>query len=239
MSVVQPKGTREFFVATTAATNDYACQAIAYAVAAAVLGEFAAISSGKADAKEPLFFATGFAADIAKLEAALTIAGPVQVDTYTVARKTNRVRQCVPGFVPPLKAKRLMPLDTLVALGEYPTGGEDMFHLVRQCGALVSALRTKGPLATVAMARAMAEGHEFRKEIGNSYAAIQRDLEGCETASGTDAMPTKSKFPEYDRFSLLIDPVFYELTEEYLTEQARQKAKEEQQQKSKKAPAGT
>ena len=227
MSVTHPKGTREFFVATSAATNDYTCQAIAYAVAATVLDEFAHITSEKPDAKVPLFFTTGFAADISKLEAALTVEGPVQVTAYKIAGRTYHPRRCVPGFVPPLKAKRLMPMDTLVALAEYPTGGEDMFHLIRQSGALVSALRTKGPLATVALIRAMAAGNDFRKEIGTSYATIQRDLEGCETASATDAPSTKSRFPEYDRFSLLIDPVFNEMTEEYQTELTLQKDRKE------------
>ena len=226
-SVVQPRNTREFFVVATAMTNDYTCQAIAYTVAAAVLDEFALVTSGKPDAKEPLFFATGFAADISKLEAALTKEGPVQVNTYQIASKTYRVLRCVPGIVPPLKSKRLLPLDSLVSLTEYPTGGEDMYHLVRQSGAFVSALRTKGPLATIALARTMATGGDFKKEIGASYAAIQRDVEGCAAFATSDSAPSKSRFPEYDRLVLMIDPVFQELTEEYLTDAALRKAKED------------
>jgi len=223
-TIVQPKGTRDFYVLTSGATNDYTCQAIAFAVATAVLSEFAAVSSGKPDAKEPVFFSVGFAADVAKLEAVLMPDRAVQVATFTLAGKTYRVRRCVPGMVAPLSTKRLMPLDALVAVTECPTGGEDLYHFLRQSEAVVRTLRTRGPLATVALARALASGNDFRKEMGVTYAAVQRDVEGCEAGSGEPA-PAKSKFPDYDKFNKIATAAVKELTQDYLTDQAVKKAK--------------
>jgi hypothetical protein len=127
---------------------------------------------------------------------------------------------------PPLAEKRLMPLETLVTLTEFPARAEDGYYVLRQSGAMIAVLTSNAPLATIALARALAGGAEFKKEIGLSYMEMQRDVLGqavVNPKAKTEAAK-KGEFPDFAKMEAYLKLVFRELTQEYRTEQAKKKS---------------
>lgn len=213
---------REFVVYVGPETFAFLDQAVAFAVATAVLDEYARVITGKPGARLPLFFATGVAGEIANLEVVQTRQGPVQLPQYTVNYRTYRVRMPRRGMPTPLNSKRLRSLDELVRMTEYPANSDELYYVLRQTRAVAQALSSNAPLAMINLARALANGNEFQKEIGLSYMEMQRDvLARPVTAPRTPVVVTPSgerKYPDYERFSTYVQTYFHRLTEDYQAE---------------------
>jgi hypothetical protein len=218
---------REFFVYINPATLLYAGEATAYAVTRVVGNEFARMITGKPSAALPLFFADGLAGAQSGLEAVLTREGPRQVAQFTVDNKTYNVRQVKRGFLTPLAEKKLIAFDDLTTATEYPTRAEDLYYFLRQSSMMIDSLSSNAPLATVSLARALANGAEFKKEIGLSYMEMQRDVLGravVDAAAKTEAA-RRGETPDFDRMAAYMRTLFQTMTQEHMTEQRKQARK--------------
>lgn len=218
---------REFIVYVGPETFEYLDQAVAFAVASAVLDEYARVITGKPQAKLPLFFSAGLAGELSGLEVVQTRLGPMQVPQYTVNYRTYRVRVPKRGFMAPLNAKRLRSLDELVSAVEYPARNEELYYFLRQSRTVAEALSSNAPLAVVNLARALAGGSEFKKEVGLSYMEMQRDVLARPVTAARPAVQTtetgERKYPDYERFSKYIQLFFHRLTEDYQNELLKQR----------------
>ncbi len=234
-TVMTESRTREFYVYAGEKIHDYADQAIGYAVAKLVYEEYAKIISGKPDAHFPLFFITGLAAEAGKLEAVITVNGPVQVAEVKLPSKTIKVRRPKKGKKLPLRKNRLIPLENLITDTKYPNRNEGIYYFLRESTALVEALQTQAPLSFISLCRALASGKDFKKEIGMSYMEMQRDVEQREvkrpkkrkkTKKGREGKEDEEQqpvFPDYQRFAKYMDKVLYTLTEEHIIAQWKKK----------------
>jgi len=218
---------REFIVYAGPEAFAYLDQAVAYAVAEAVLDEYARVITGKPQARLPLFFSAGVAGELSGLEVVQSRLGPLQLPQYTVNYRTYRVQMPKRGFMVPLSAKRLRSLDELVNTAEYPAKNEELYYFLRQSRAVAEALSSNAPLAMVNLARALAGGSEFKKEIGLAYMEMQRDVLAKPVTAAKPAVQTaetgERKYPDYERFAKYIQPFFHRLTEEYQTELLKQR----------------
>jgi hypothetical protein len=204
--------------------------------------EYTRIITGKPDAAMPVFFITGLSANEGNLEAVITETGPVKLKEFVVLRKKYKLDRPKPGTnPPPLKEKQLIPLDSLTIAKGYPARLEDMYYFLLQSSVLVKDLQEKAPLSFIALARKLAEGKKFAKEIGLSYMEMQRSIEGRDLvkpkkkANGTKAETIDEM--DYKRFSRYADKIFYELTETYFNEQLQEKLKKKKAEAKKAAAA--
>jgi hypothetical protein len=188
----------------------------------------------------PPFFSAGFAANAGGLEAVITEEGPVKIKEFTVLSKKYKLGRPKPGTnPPPLKEKRLIPLETLTISKGYPAGDEDMYYFLLQSSVLVDDLQKKAPLAFVSLARKLAEGKKFRKEIGLSYMEMQRSIEERdivkpkknENGTGVETIDEI----DYKRFSRYADTLFYDLTEAELNRKLKDTMKKKKEAAKKKA----
>jgi len=217
---------REFIVYAGPEAFEYLDQAVAYAVASAVIDEYARAISGKPQARLPLFLVAGLAGELSGLEVVQTRMGPLQLPQYTVNYRTYRVSQPKRGFMAPLNTKRLRSLDELAGTAEYPAKSDELYYFLRQSRAVAEALSSNAPLAMVNLARALAGGSEFQKEVGLSYMEMQRDVLAKPVVAKPAAKPSESgapKYPDYERFAQYMNTVFARLTEEHLGEQLKQR----------------
>jgi len=222
--VVEPAN-RELFVYVAPVVLEFAEQAVAASVAQLVANEYAKAITGKPTAVMPLFFTTGLAGSVGGLDAILTRNGAQEVAQFSVGGRMYNVGRVRPGTRTPLAEKRLVPLETLVTMTEFPARTEDGYYILRQSGAMMAVLTSNAPLATIALSRALAGGAEFKKEIGLSYMEMQRDVLGqaVVNAKAKAEAVKKGEFPDYAKMEAYLKLVFRELTQEYQTEQARKK----------------
>jgi len=243
-TVIPNDETRELFLYVNPQDQDFAEQALGYAVAAQVNREYSRIITGKPDAAMPKFFITGMSANAGNLEAVITEEGPKKIKQFIVLNKKYKLGRPKAGTnPPPLKEKRLIPLDTLTISKGYPAGDEDKYYFLLQSTILVKDLQEKAPLAFVSLARKLAEGKKFSKEIGLSYMEMQRSIEGRELLkpkkkeNGTGTVSIEEM--DYKRFSLYVKKIFSDLTETALNEKLSARMKKKKEAAKKKAAAAT
>jgi hypothetical protein len=224
-TVVLEPAHRELFVYVAPVVLRFAEQAVAASIAQLVVNEYAKAITGKPTATMPVFYTTGLAGAVGGLDAVLTRNGAQQVAQFTVSGRAFNVKWVRPGTRTPLAEKRLMPLETLVTLTEFPARAEDGYYVLRQSGAMIAVLTSNAPLATIALTRALAGGAEFKKEIGLSYMEMQRDVLGqaVVNAKAKTEAAKKGEFPDFAKMEAYLNLVFHELTQEYRTEQAKKK----------------
>ncbi|MCX7848489.1 MAG: hypothetical protein N2595_10740 [bacterium] len=218
---------RTFIVYAGPETFTFLDQAVAYAVATAVLDEYARVITAKPHARLPLFFLTGLAGEIAGLEVIQTRLGPLQLPLYTINYRTYRVRLPRRGTMTPLNTKRLRSLDELVQMTEYPANNDELYYVLCQSRAVAQALATNAPLALINLTRALANGSEFQKEIGLSYMEMQRDVLARPVTAPKPATQItdtgERKYPDYERFAKYVQTYFHRLTEDYQAELLKQR----------------
>ncbi len=232
-TLVSLPANRELYVYINADTSDYADQMIGFGVAGMLYIEYARIITGKPDAQFPLFFSTGLAGNIANLEATITEQGPLQVPEVVLVSKRYPVKRPNPGTMLPLQEKKLLPLENLTTLKRYPSGPENMYYFLYESRDLVSNLWEKAPLALISLAKNLAEGKKFSKEICLSYMEMQRSVEGREIVKPEEGQaPVDER--DYQRFEKYAQQQFYKLTQEYMTEEFLKERKKKKEEEAKK-----
>jgi hypothetical protein len=224
-TVVSEPANRELFVYLGPVVLEFVDQAVAAGVSMLVANEYAKAITGKPGAAMPLFFTSGLAGTVGGLDAVLTRNGAAQVAQFVVGGRTYSVKRVRPGTRAPLAEKKLMPLEALVTVKEFPARAEENYYILRQSDAMIAALTSNAPLATIALARALAGGNEFKKEVGLSYMEMQRDVLGqavVNPKAKTEAAQ-KGQYPDFARMDAYLKTVFRQLTQEYRTEQLKKK----------------
>ena len=180
--------TREFYVHVAREHVDYADQAVGFAVAEAVYGEYAKVISGKSKVEFPLFFLNGLAANAASLQAVVTETGPKQValvENRKILRPDRQSRAMIadrPGILP-LKKTRLIAFKDLVSATQYPSGDEEVYYFILQSSAAVDFMRSQAPLAFLVLAKELAGGREIKTAVDKYYIKVQQDIMGKEVSA--------------------------------------------------------
>lgn len=235
---------REFFLFFTQGSHDYADQAIAYVVAETALDEYTRVISGNPQAQLPLFFRTGMAAEAANLEAILTQEEPVQVREVTLLHRVTPVRRPNRGTLLPLAERRLITLEDLVEMNDFPANTEMRYYFLRQSRALVHDLRDEATLAFATLLRSLTGPTDFQRQIGAAYMDMQRDLEAREVARYSRGheqrrpLTGQAKFEaDWQRFVQFTEfkKTFRSMTQEHISEEFRQRREEAQRERAEKA----
>lgn len=238
-TVVSDEATREFYIYVSPSMYEYSQEAIGYAVAEMALREYSYVISGSDEKSFPLFFITGMAGEAGKLNEILTLMGPVQVNEVTYMGRTKKWRP-VYGSQAPLAEKKLIPISELVEIKQFPARDEERYYFLVQSRVIIDELQDQATLAFASLVRSLADGADFKRQIGASYMDMQKDLEGREVKL---VDPGKGKLIErtaaeklqadWERFVKYVEfkSLFYNLTQEYFTEKKKEQIEEARKKK--------
>lgn len=223
---------REIALLDDASCFEYVPQTLCYAVTEQIVKEYGRVLSGRPDSKIPLFLMTGIAGYLSGLEVCVAPPAflPIQVREVVINSKAKKIKRPKVGIMLPLQAKRLLPFSELKDAQTLPQLPEQKYYFLRETKGVVEKLWKESPLGMLSLIRSLSSGRNFDKEFSLSYCEMQRGIIGTEVK---EQKPTTNVVvvgeADLKYLEKASNRLFYEMTQEKMTEDIikAKKAKEE------------
>lgn len=223
---------REIALLDDASCFEYVPQTLCYAVTEQIVKEYGRVLSGRPDSKIPLFLMTGIAGYLSGLEVCVAPPAflPIQVREVVINSKAKKIKRPKVGIMLPLQAKRLLPFSELKDAQTLPQLPEQKYYFLRETKGVVEKLWKESPLGMLSLIRSLSSGRSFDKEFSLSYCEMQRGIIGTEVK---EQKPTTNVVvvgeADLKYLEKASNRLFYEMTQEKMTEDIikAKKAKEE------------
>lgn len=229
---------REFALLDTPSCAEFVPHVLCYAIDEQILKEYGRVLSGRPDAKLPLFVMTGVAGELSGLEAAIVPPAfvPVQVREVVINNKVKKIKRPKLDILLPLQVKRLIPFAELKESQTLPQAPEQKYYFLRESRGVIEKLWKESPLGMLSLIRALSIGRNFDKEFSLSYCEMQRGIIGTEVKEQKQNSTNIVQVGSADLKALekASNRLFYEMTQEKMTEDIlkAKKAKEEEAKKA-------
>lgn len=229
---------REFALLDTPSCAEFVPHVLCYAIDEQILKEYGRVLSGRPDSKLPLFVMTGVSGELSGLEAAIVPPAfvPVQVREVVINNKVKKIKRPKLDILLPLQVKRLIPFAELKESQTLPQAPEQKYYFLRESRGVIEKLWKESPLGMLSLIRALSIGRNFDKEFSLSYCEMQRGIIGTEVKEQKQNSTNIVQVGSADLKALekASNRLFYEMTQEKMTEDIlkAKKAKEEEAKKA-------